>query len=165
MAEVKTTTDTKVDAKPEADRKVQQISTIRFKPAEQISLTFIATAHENTFPEDLLDPAYFAHVASDLRPYYKIEARADDGTWFAEFLVLEVGRNWVRTYMLAKHMLTTSDVAMTQAAALSPYEVKWRGPHCKWSVIRKADKSVVHEGEESQPGADKWMLERLKAER
>ena len=147
----------------EVERKVEQLNPTRMKEGQYERTVWVITAHENTEPEDLVDPAYWSHVASKLRPWDRIEARANDGTWYAEFLILEAGRNWARAVMLTVHKLTNSDVALSQATAQSPYEVSYRGPHDKWSVIRKGDREVMHAGEQTQGGAVNWMVERLKA--
>lgn len=150
-----------VQAEPE--RKVQQLNPSRMEGAEYQRNVWVMTAHENTTPSDLTDRAYWAHVAGKLKPWDRIEARANDGTWYAEFLVLEAGRTWAKVHMLHCASLTSADVAMSQATAMMPYEVKFRGPHCKWSVIRKSDHEVVHEFEETQGSAIDWLNNRMKA--
>lgn len=137
----------------------------RFKGAEYERELWECTAHENTTPQDLLKPDYWAHVSNKLRPRARITAWAHDGTWMAEYVVKEAGRTWARVHLLAVHNLGTADVAQSQAADLEPYEIKWRGPHCKWSVVRKSDHEVVHEGEGTQQGCTEWLQERVKADK
>lgn len=149
------------DAVPE--RKVEQLNPIRMKEGQYERTVWVITAHENTFPDDLSAPEYWSHVATKLRPWDRIEARANDGTWYAELLVLEAGRNWARAQLLNVTKLSTTDVAMSQVNSLSPYEIKYRGPHSQWSVIRKVDREVVHDGEATQGGAVNWLNERMKA--
>lgn len=146
------------------ERKVTPMDLVRFKGIEYMREHYLCTAHENTRPEDLLKPEYWAHVATLMRPRSRIEAWANDGTWVAEYVVLEAGRNWARLFMLGSHFLSTRDVALTQVEALSPFEITHRGPHSKWSVIRKSDREVMTEGHETQDGAEAWVRERLKAE-
>lgn len=150
-------------AAPSEDRKVEQLNPTRMKEAEFERQTYFAKAHENTHPEDLLDRAYWAHVATRLKPWDKVEVVANDGTWWAEFLVLEAGRTWAKVEMLRHKSLTASDVSASQATAMTPYEVVHRGTDSKWSVIRKSDRAVMHEGEETQGGAIDWLNDRLKA--
>ena len=126
---------------------------------------YLCTAHPNTTPEDLLAPEYWAHISAQLRPRDRIEAWANDGSWMAEYVVLEAGRNWARPHLLQVYHFTSGDQAMTQADAMSPYEILHRGPHCQWSVIRKVDREVMHEGEATMDGAVAWLKERLKAEK
>lgn len=154
-------------AKQEAPKAVEKGATPadmqRLRGREFEVNEYVYTAHEGTQPKDLLSPEHWAHVATQFRPRDRVEAWANDGTWMAEFVVLEAGRNWSRLYQLTEHRLTTADVAMTQASQLDPYEIAHRGPHEKWSVIRKVDRAVVHSGEETRDGADAWLKNRLKA--
>lgn len=147
----------------EPERKVEQINPTRMSEAEYQRSVFVATTHANTRPEDLLARDYWSHVAAKMKPWDRIEARANDGTWYAEYLVLEAGRTWAKVHMLQVTSLTSADVAMSQATAMLPYDVVFRGPHCKWSVVRKSDKEVMHEFEETQGGALDWLTERIKA--
>ena len=135
--------------KPE--RKVEPITMTNLASAEFIRNIHCATIPFGTKPEDLLKPEYWAHVSAEFKAWGRIEARAEDGTWFAEYLITEVGRNWAKVKLLSKHDLTTRDVSMTESEKYSnpdlPYEVKWRG-QAKWSVVRKSDKAVMKDGME-----------------
>ena len=145
------------------ERKVEQINPVRMEEAQFTQTIYFAKAHANTRPTDLLEPAYWAHVAAKLKPWSEIKVVADDGSWWAHYIVLEAGRTWARVHMLMTTSLTSADVSASQAAAMAPYEVCYRGEHMKWSVVRKADHEVVHEGEGTQGGAIDWLTERLKA--
>lgn len=133
--------------KPE--RKVESLTITNLKEAEFVRPVYCATIPIGTDPEDLLKPEYWAHVATHLRPWARIEARAEDGTWFAEYIVLSVDRTWARVRMLAKYNLTSQDTSISQAEKISQsgFEIKWRGG-AKWSVIRKVDSAVMKEGME-----------------
>ena len=146
-------------------RKAEQLQPIRMKPAEFARTVYVATAHANTIPEDLCKPEYWAHVASSLKPWDRLEVRADDGTWYAEGLVLEVGRGWSRCHLLKVENLSSIDVAQTQAIQLAGYEIQYRGEFSRWSVIRKSDRAVVREELGTQGSALDWVHERLKADR
>ena len=123
---------------------------------------YTATAFENTVPEDLLDPEYWTHVAEQFKPFDKVEVRADDGSWYAECLVLETSRRWTRMHMLSKHNLTTGDVSLSQTK-MQEYAIEWKGPHKKHCVIRQSDQEIIHEGEETKAGAYTWLSGRIKA--
>lgn len=160
---METVTETTTKADVGADKLVRAMETSRFKECEYERTIYVATAFEETAVEDMLKPAYWVHVASKLKPWDRIEARANDGTWWAEFMVLESGRNFARVTLLRQHNLTTSDVAQSQVAAMVEYKVVHRGPHCKWSVVRQSDKQVMHEGEAMRDGADAWLKNHLVA--
>lgn len=148
---------------PPAERKVRQIDAQRFASLEYGREAWLATAFDSTTPQDLLEPSYWAHVSMKLRPRAHVEAWANDGTWMAEYVVLDCGRNWAKLHLLSVHHLTTGDVSASQADVMSPYEISFRGPHSKWSVIRKSDRAVMHEGSETMMDATEWLQERLKA--
>lgn len=149
--------------KDTAERKVEQLNPARMREAQYDQTVYFAKAHANTTPEDLLDPSYWSHVASHLRPWSEVKVVADDGAWWAHYIVLEAGRTWARVHMLLKASLTSSDVSASQAAVMAPYDVVFRGEHSRWSVVRKSDREVIHEGEGTQGGAIDWLNERLKA--
>ena len=148
--------------KPDAERKVQPILRTRMDPSEYKRTLYTVTAYENTEPTDLLNPEYWAHVASDLRAWDKIEARADNGSWYAEFIVLDCSRNWARVHLLTKHDLTTKDVSLSQASR-DQYEVMHRGPERKWSVVRKSDRAVLKDELSAEAEAYTWLAQHIKA--
>jgi len=156
----------KLEQPPAADpAKVNQAQALlppRMKECEFERTLWVVTAHENTRPEDMLDPEYWTHVSERLRPFDKIEARADDGSWYAEFLVLDVSRRWATVHALRIDHLTTKDVSLSKVMS-DEYTVEWKGPAHKHSVIRKTDGAVLHEGEQTKAGAYQWLSNRLKA--
>jgi len=139
----------------------------RMEQAEFKRNNWVVIAAPGTIPTDLMTPSYWAHLADKLKPWEKIEVRADDASWYCELLVVDVSRLWARVRPLLLLDLTTSDVSQSQANrenSAAEYEVLHRGEHCKWSVVRKKDLAVVHEFEETRIGAAQWLQDRLKAE-
>jgi hypothetical protein len=127
---------------------------------------WVATALENTEPQDMLKPEYWAHVSAQLKPWDRIEVRANDGAWLAELLVLETARNWARVHILNAYKLTTGDVSLTQSeikGRYSEFRIEHMGPHDKWCIIRRSDNQKLHEGGESQDAAMRWLDDRIKA--
>lgn len=149
---------------PAATRRVQELNPAngRFETGDFLRVLYVVTPHENTGPEDLLKPEYWVNVAEKFKPFDKVEARADDGSWYAEYLVLETSRKWTRMHMLASHNLTTQDVSLTQSK-LQEFAVEFKGPHRKHCVIRLSDQEIIHEGESTKSGAHAWLAERIKA--
>lgn len=116
----------------------------RMKSGDFVRTLWVVTAEQGTTKEDIMTPSYWSHVASQFRPYDRIEVRVDDGTYFAELLILACDRTWAKVHELTFHSLTTSDVSMTQAHdEMSDFDVVWKGPVNKWSVIRKSDDAVI----------------------
>ena len=138
---------------------------------ETVVMSAPITVESGTTREQIVHPDFWGHVAARLRPYAKIEVRCDDGSFYAELLVLAAERTFAMVRVLHWHDLTTADVAKTQAASvavqrfeehLKAYEVRWRGPHLMWSVIRKHDNAALREKEKTKQAAQTWLDEYLR---
>lgn len=146
----------------EEKREVKLMHT-RMKEAGFVRNLWIITAEVGVTREDMVKPDFWAHVASLFRPYDRIEARCDDGTFFAEYLVLTCDRTFAKVKELSYISLTSKDVSKTQLENdLELYYTKFRGPHCKWSVLRKSDDSVMVEKLGSKDDANAWLVNHKK---
>lgn len=125
------------------------------KPAEANRNIWFATVAEDVNPKDLLVPEYFTNVAYNLRPRDKIEVWAIDGSWYAEYLVMQADRLWARVTMLIK--IDTNKVISVKKE--SAYESYWGGPSLLWCVRRKSDKERMATKFEDQVGAENWIKE------
>ena len=161
MAEAETTTKA-AEVTVATTKRVQELNPSRMKECEFERTVYTITTHENTSPEDLLKPEYWTNVAEKFKPFDKVEARADDGSWYAEFLVLETSRRWTRMHLLMQANLTTTDVSLTQSK-LGEFNIEWKGPARKFCVIRASDQEMIHEGEQSKGTAHAWLAERIRA--
>lgn len=137
-----------------------KLSVDRFKAHEYEFNIWVATPEAKQTLDDLSEPSYWAHVASKMRPWDVVIARADDGAWFAVLLVLACDRQWAKVHILSEHNLTTADLSQSQNDA---YQVKWQGPHAKFAVIRNSDKTVLKNGFQLRDDADLWVREHNKA--
>lgn len=147
----------------EGDEKKAVLDRVRFHLAEHQRQDYVAIIPQGIAPDDLSNPAFWASIANQCRPWGRIEARAEDGTWIAELVITEVGRQFVRVKLLQLYELTTAEVAQTQAEIDSGYRVIWRGQHHQWGVKRLSDSAVVRSGEPSKGQAETWLREHLKA--
>lgn len=153
------------DAKPieviKAKREVT-LSPSRMQLSEYLRNDWVVTAEQGTTRDDIVNPAYFAHMAQQMKAYDHVEVRVDDGSWLAELLVLQVERNWVRVRILTHYELADNT---SQDSAPSVYETAWKGPHLKWSVLRKSDNENIKSGFVDRVSADAALrdLERLAA--
>lgn len=127
----------------------------RMDLVEQLRNDWVATVEIGTTAEDIMDPGFFAHRARLLHQYDHIEVRTDDGSWIAELVVTDCGQNWATVHMKQLYKLTSTDKSASTAA--SKYEVKHRGPHLKWCVIRKSDSEAVQEKMPSEEAAQQWL--------
>lgn len=141
---------------------LQSILPHRMKEAEYVRAHYVIDCHEGTAPTDLLDPAYWSHVSKTIKPFDRIEARADNGEWMAELLVIKTGTQEAQVALLNLYDIAKL-VGGNPAPKENDYEVEWKGPHKKFCVIRKADQTMVHEGCQTKPEAFQWLANRLKA--
>lgn len=136
----------------------------RLEQSEFKTLNWVIDAPQGVTPEDILRPEFWSGVAEDLKPFNRIEVRADDGTWMTELLVLIASRAWASVHVLHHHDLTTGDVDQTLAAEMAePFFYKYMGRSRMHCVIRRSDNEVVFENGQSQVEARAWLKERLKA--
>lgn len=144
------------------------VQTVQLAPGdlsgfEYMSTRWDAKIGQNVTPDQLLNPAFWAHQALQLRPFDEIRARSEDGSWIAHLVVLDCSRTWAKVKIDRVLMMTTSDVAMSAAQAeeikafIASHNIVWRSPTAKWAVIREIDKSVIHEGEASKTDAATWL--------
>lgn len=134
-------------------------------PAENVRELWCATAAYGVTREDVENPAYWAHVAARLRPKAKIELHSEDGSFFAEYLVVASDKTWAKVVCL-RYIDLKESVKLTKEQTetiYDGYEVKFRGPR-KWSVIRKTDNAVLHEGAHSEDDSRKWLSVHLNAQ-
>ena len=139
----------------------------RVKLAESARNYWVVTVEQGTTREEILKPEFWALVGKTFRPYDRIELRADDGTFFAEYLVLSADRAWAKVEELRWVALGTKDVSLTQAAGAdlrARYKVEWRGPHLKHCVERKDGANVerLKEGFSDKAEATVWLESHLK---
>lgn len=131
--------------------------------AEFVRFEWVARVAHGIRPEQLLVPEYWAHHAASLAPFAEIIVHAEDGSWYARYLVLDCSRTWAKVKpILGPVFLTTQDQSLTEAsnaeveAEKAKYQLTFRGQH-KWSVVRLADKAVMHEGSQQKEDAAKEL--------
>lgn len=146
----------------ETKKEAPQLGVGDFSEAEYRSNRWVADIAAEIERSRLQDPNFWAHHSHKLRPWDRIEARAKDGTWMAEYLVLDCSRTWAKVKELIVYQLSTSDVSQSQAQ--DKYLVKHRGA-AGWSVIRTGDKAVIAEGHKTRDGAEQDLQNLLAQEK
>jgi len=136
---------------------VQPIIQARMKLAESEQVVYFATVETNVKREDLKDPSFWAHVAAQLRPKFEIKVYAEDGSFFAHYLVLACEKTWARVHELSFHDLAKSEITKDQLdVILKDYIVEYKGGN-KWCVIRKSDNALMQSKLHSKDDALKWL--------
>lgn len=137
----------------------------RIKLAEFSRNIFAISPEPNVKLADMLQPAFWSHVAAKLHPSDRIEVIAEDSTYFAELYVVSCGRNWAKVSVLRMHELTedrpqnagepttSAEVPTADAAHI----VQWVGGQEKARVLRLVDKAVIKSGFATKKDAAEWL--------
>lgn len=136
-----------------------QLAPARMELAEQLRTIWSVSLEEGTPFEALMDPAFWAHVSAKLRPRDRLEVEPEDGSFYAELIVLDAGKLYARVAVLLKVDLGSIEVSADFPREL---EVKFRGVNQKWCVVRRSDKSVLKFGLETSEQAISWAMENWK---
>lgn len=151
-------------AAPEAPRKIEQLNPTRRKLAEFVRNDHVVLAHASNTPKDILQPEYYAHVSDQLKARDRITVWADNMTWMAEIVVLEVGKGWAKVHPINLVEFDAAASIKGLTYERDGYRVAHRGEFSQWSVIRTADSEVVSENHGTQGGAVDWLENHLKAQ-
>lgn len=134
---------------------VAQLQAARLTPAENARIIYQAVPEHGTTIDDMLKPEYWAHVAAKLRPTYRIEANAEDGSFFAEFIVRDAGRTWAKVVLLRQKFFDDGADILSESAA-PDFVINFRVGPQKWRVQRKSDKEVIRHGFATRAEAETW---------
>jgi len=107
--------------------------------------------------DEILEPGYWAHVAVQMEPLDKIEARWEDGSRIVQLRVRFCERTYAKVKVIGIEELGS---VVTEAPATSQlHTIDWKGPVLKFAVIRNTDKVVVQSGFKERSQAVAWMVE------
>lgn len=107
---------------------------------------------EDVNPNDIDKPAFWAHVARNLRVNDRIEILAYDASWYAELIVR------ARTDLEASvGMLSFTKFEQPEASSAEEFTVKYNPGPKNWRVISAESKAVVKEGFETKEAALAWI--------
>lgn len=130
----------------------------RLKGAEFARNAHRATPEGSTQLKDVLDPAYWSHVAAKFAVYDIIEVIPDGGAWYAQLLITACSKQHAKVSVLNMTKLRETPVVEPKGEA-PKFVVEFKGPQRKWSVIRTSDKAYVKEGFDSKEDAAAWLVE------
>lgn len=146
-------------------------------PAEYARLRFAITPEPHETLADVVQPKYWVHAASKLKPHSIIEVVPSDGSYYAELFVESCGHIWANMRILrvvvfdetaTKEKTQTKTVTkvkvgdgkeIPEADNGTDHYVDWGGPQNKGRVIRKSDKQIVQQGLPTKDAARAWMKE------
>lgn len=112
--------------------------------------------------ENVMDPGYWAGVAADrkLRINDVFEVRCEDFSWGGDFIIVDVSNRWAKLRLIRE---VDYGEAPRAVDADSTLKVEFKGPHRKWSVLRKADNEYLRDGFEKRQDAELWARGHLTA--
>lgn len=111
--------------------------------------------------DQILEPAYWSHVAAQMTPGDHIEVRAEDFSWVAYLIVQYAEKTYAKVVIDRVVRIEKSD----ELPAVSiKHKVEWKGPHHKYAVIRISDSQMLSSGHKTRGEADEWMRNHEKAQ-
>ena len=137
----------------------------RMKLAEFDRVVWSVIPEAGTNLQTMLAPEYWAHVADRLRPWAKIEVISEDGSYYAELLVKDCGRTWAKvvpiSFIKLDQLVQSEDP--TNRDVVDGFEVAFKGPKRKWSVIRLKDGEYMRQEMGSREEAALWRTDHIKS--
>lgn len=130
----------------------------RIKGAEYARNVHRATPEASTQIKDVLDPAYWSHVAAKFALYDVIEVIPDGGAWYAQLLIVGCSKQHAKVSPLIVQKLH-QDQKEAEPKEPSKFVIEFKGPQRKWSVIRVADKEYIKEGFDNKEAAAAWLAD------
>jgi hypothetical protein len=132
----------------------------RFQLAEHRRQIWHIVPEHGTALAELLTPAYWSHVSRQMRPSDRIEVNAEDGSFFAELVVIDAGLQFAKVALLREAKLEGVEASQT---SLPGHKVEWSGPHTKFRVVRESDRKVLKDGFTTRADAGTWLSNHAKA--
>lgn len=131
------------------------------REAEHYRTVWQVTLDKSETLQSALEPTFWCHVASRLRPLSQIEVYAHDASWYARVVVRSIPpgpRPSEARVVLLEHVdLDEAERNAREVAPDTTLEVVWKGPAAKHCVVRKGDKHLVAKGFDSKQAAADWI--------
>lgn len=147
-------------------KRAVSLSANSFKLAEYARASFVATIPANITLQDILEPSYWAHVASSmqtqLRPTDRIECVWEDFSQCAEVLVIRPTKVSATVALLWAVDMRSGNADIDMGAELSNYLIRFAGPAIGYRVIYKPDNTVLKDdGLATESMAKQWLIAHL----
>ncbi len=126
--------------------------------AEYKRSEWFVTAEAGTTIEEVLCRDYWSHVSRSMRPYDRITVAIDTGEWMLDLHVHSAGQNWANVTLLHHYKDLRPAAVDALSEQGSSLETKWRGPHSKCAVIRKANGEVIKDKFDNEGLAQTYIL-------
>lgn len=128
------------------------------KVREFAAKDFNFTVPSGTGPEELLNPARWAHMAGRFRTGTYLHIDTEDGTWAAVFRVYVAGDSWAKV-----HLCWLSEILAQGDSDPTPPEFRYKIDHIGsgWRIIHKETGKVVKGGMQTRTEAEDFMKKEI----
>lgn len=135
-------------------KKVRPIHPNRFSLTEGAVRSWYAVVDAGVPLSAVLEPGYWANIASRLQPHNRITVDAEDQAYTAELFVRSVSKMAATVSVLSK---VEFDPAEAKPAG-NLFKAMWKGPHHKWAVVAVEDEKTIKQGGfENEAKAMEWI--------
>lgn len=130
-----------------------------FRLAEHTRLIYTLNTFDKCSEEELMEPDFYAEIAAKLKPFYKIEIRGLDNSFYAEVLVIQADKEAVKVKLEKYYDFSVGDEKKDETKE-SGYIVSHKGAN-KWCVIRNSDSKAIIKGLDTEQDAYSELKEYL----
>lgn len=135
----------------------------RFKSGEAARNVWRVNPEHGTLIEAMLDRNYWVNVARNLRIGDVIEIIPDGQAWYARLFVGYVEISGAGLPLAADvSLLEFVKLDFVSKPLSADFDIEWKGPGGKYTVINKMTKSVLSNKHESKELAAHWLEDHLR---
>lgn len=127
--------------------------------AEHKHTIFFVVPEDGVTEDDILNPEFWAHVSQRMKPCDEIKVYSEDGRTRWHLHVAASGRNWAKVHLLTKHEFKSATLDDLADDGLA---VKYRNPHSRYAVIKKASGEVIKDRFDTEDQAATYLREHRK---
>lgn len=140
---------------------MKKLPSSRFKLADYKRNEFRVTPEHGTTLEDIQKPEFWTHVAAQLAQFDTIEVIPEDGSFYAELLVITSGKQFATVKLLRHVELERTVKKDAPEAQMHPdYRIEWGGVAEKHRIVR-SDGEVMAKGLQKKADAEAWLKDHL----
>ena len=144
---------------------MSKINQSKFKPAQYVSINYVATPDYGVTLAEVLDESYWGHVARELKAGYTIEVMPEGLPYYAKLIVVhaEPTRAIVKLLSfvdLVNEMPKPETAPIVKVVELGGFKAERNG---RWfRVVRESDGEVMKGAFTSMAAAEEWAAANLK---
>lgn len=105
--------------------------------------------------EQVMEPAFWAHVAPQMEPLDRIEVRWEDCSMIAHLRVLYCERTYAKVALISKEDYGRISAEIPDSAL--KHRIEFKGTTLKFAVIRNSDNAMIQSGFKERTQAIAWM--------